>query len=203
MRVTELEYRGMHSHDNKWAYGCLIISNRGTPYIYPKDIIEQDGHHIRFDDDEAHWVHPESVGLYSSLRDLNGKKLFSGDILQFNDECGIWIGVVCFTRGLFGIDICNVKQIKNPDDWDKPYDKIKSRHWGFQWGYEEYGTAFCYREPLAKRTLYTEGRPDDNETYNNSEYYKWHKKHGFGEYRVDAEIVGNYYENPGLLEGQS
>jgi len=185
---SNIEFRGkiIDTTDNgKWAYGDLSQQN-GNCYIKENHIYKT--------------INPQTIGQYSGLKDLNGVKVFSGDIVQFNDNCGTWISVVIFTRGLFGLDVCKVKQIKNPEDWDKPYDKVKSRWWSAHWGYEEIGTAFEYRTPLAKRTLYAEGKPGDHETYNKSDYYAWHEKHGWGEYRLDAEIVGCIHDTPELLE---
>jgi len=97
--MREILYRGMLSHKKKWVEGNLIISNQGKPYIYPKDLIEQDGHHLRFDTDEAFWVIPETVGEYTGILDKNGMKVFEGDILRYGDfndqpEPYIEIGVV-------------------------------------------------------------------------------------------------------------
>ena len=124
-------------------------------------------------------------------------EIYEGDVLRFNDDCGIWQAAVEFERGLFGLDVMYPKQIENPKDWAQPHDKIESRWWACEWGYEEFGTAFSYRQPLAKRTIHR-GKMDD---YRGSELESWHKKYGFDKYVVWAEIVGNRYDNKELLEG--
>lgn len=138
-----------------------------------------------------------TVCEYTGLLDKNGNKIFEGDILEFNDEYGIWRASVVFERGLFGIDVYNKKQIKNPENWDKEYPITNSRGWGCTWGYEEFGTAFTYRKPLAQITLYN-GKQED---YDNSEYKKLHDKFGWGNYyTMSSEVIGNIHDNPELLE---
>lgn len=145
-------------------------------------------------------VIPETVGEYTGLFDKNGKKIFEGNILEFKDEYGIWRSSVVFERGLFGIDVYNKKQVKNPENWNKEYPIVDSRGWGCTWGYEEFGTAHTYRKPLARATLYT----GQQENWENSDYYKLHSKCGWEKYfTMSAEVIGNIYENPELLEAQN
>ena len=80
--MREILFRGMLSLTKKWIEGNLIISNQGKPYIYPKDLIEQDGHHLIFDTDEAFWVIPETVGEFTGLLDKNNVRIFEGDLLR-------------------------------------------------------------------------------------------------------------------------
>lgn len=131
----------------------------------------------------------------TGLKDKNGKEIYGGDILRFDDDNGIWQAPVTFERGLFGLDVHHPKQVKNPDGWDKDYDKVESRGWAVQWGYEETGTAFTYRTPLAKATIFR-GSPEE---YEKSEQKKLYEKFGYGDYYVMAEVIGNIYENPELL----
>lgn len=139
----------------------------------------------------------KTICEFAGLYDKNGNKIFEGDVLEFNDEYGIWRASVVFTRGLFGIDVYNKKQIKNPENWDREYPITQSRGWGCAWGYEEFGTAFSHRKPLAQITLY-KGKEED---YKNSDYYKLHEKCGWGNYfTMSAVIIGNIYDNPELLE---
>lgn len=139
-------------------------------------------------------VDPDTVGEFSGLYDKSGNMIFEDDILRFHDEHGIWQAAVVFERGLFGLDVDRAKQIKNPDGWNQKHDAVKSRGWGWKWGYEEYGTAFSHRSPLALATIF-KGDPRE---YENSELKKWHDKHGYGKYCVCADIIGNKHDNPFL-----
>lgn len=137
----------------------------------------------------------ETIGQFTGLYDKNGNRIFVGDILEFNDTDGIWRAPVVFERGLFGLDVYHATQVENPKDWSASYDVVRTRRWGYKWGYEEYGTAFVSREPLARATVFR-GKPEE---YPDSEQAKWHKTHGYDKYRVDAEIIGNIHDNPELV----
>lgn len=192
--MREILFRGKRTDNGEWVYGDLrqYVNNPNGGNFYQIDTMST----LDNDFGSGHTVALETIGQFTGLFDKHGNKIFEGDILEFNDEYGTWCASVVFERGLFGIDVYNPKQIKNPENWDKEYPKIKSRGWGCTWGYEEFGTAFSYRKPLARITLY-DGKEED---YKNSDYHKLHEKCGWGNYyTMSAEVIGNKHDNPELL----
>lgn len=91
-------------------------------------------------------------GYYTGYCDRDGVKIYTGDIVRFENtypEGGIWEAEVVFDDGYPTVKTFeDIKQVKNPDGWDKDYDWIKSRWWSTQVGYGEYGTWNCFRTPL-------------------------------------------------------
>jgi hypothetical protein len=78
--MTNNLYRGAN-YAGQFRFGNLIVSDRGTCYIYPSELIKEDGHHLYFDTDDALWVTSETVSQYIGLDDLAGVKIFGGDIV--------------------------------------------------------------------------------------------------------------------------
>lgn len=195
MFLDNIKFKGRLKKDNKtWVYGYYIF-NGYKHFIYSADeALKEDAG--QFDGKFMYEVEGNSVEQYSGLNDLQGKEIYSGDILLFNDEDGVWIAAIEHTRGVFGINYLYLKQIQNPDNWNEEWDKVNTRGWASKWGYEEIGTAFTYRKPLSQISTFR----GNNKEYWGSDYYKWHEKYGFGKYRVEATIVGNLAENKDIFK---
>lgn len=196
--MTEIWFRGKRKDNGEWVEGYFGVF-KDVPQIFVPFTAEQEkqneGHIFSAVGGLWHTVELKTIGQFTGLYDKNGSRIFVGDILEFNDTDGIWRAPVVFERGLFGLDVYHVRQIENPKDWSVPYDVVRTRRWGYKWGYEEYGTAFVSREPLARATVFR-GKPEE---YPDSEHAKWHETHGYGKYRVDAEKIGNIHDNSELV----
>lgn len=89
MRI--IKFRGKDIKTNKWRYGYLFQELGNYPII-----IERRSRIGKFKYYEI-TVEDTTVGQFTGLIDKNGKEIYEGDILDFNDI----IAEVRFVRGMF------------------------------------------------------------------------------------------------------
>ncbi len=71
--------------DEVWVYGDLVHSGKKI-YIHPQsNSFQVDGELSNLV--IMHEVIPETVGEFASVTDKNGKKIFEGDIVEFDGDC--------------------------------------------------------------------------------------------------------------------
>lgn len=99
-------FRGKKVYGDGWAYGSLV--KRGD---YCCILEDADSDEIFMDaetgviDGNLTPVRPETVEEYTGVNDVNGKKLFEGDIVKVipDDYPAEYVGVVDFEFGKFGV----------------------------------------------------------------------------------------------------
>ena len=101
--MREILFRGKSSETGKWREGCLLnVTLDGVTYnIVFGDDFARSGTGVTA---MAHsCVYPETVGQFTGLTDKNGKKIFEGDIVEYNNGFDYFKGFVVFENGSFGI----------------------------------------------------------------------------------------------------
>lgn len=111
-------YRGIDRHSGLWVYGYYVGEHGGNAYIIePHNVVYDIGW---VQPSPAHMCIPETVGMYSTINDKNGKSIYEGDKIRFYqvNDCShcrdVWedepeeyieeiTGIVRFKNGIFSV----------------------------------------------------------------------------------------------------
>lgn len=75
--MREIKFRGRRIHSDFWVYGDLITVVGGNDIRVRSKISDLNAYHIPVD--------PDTVGQFTGLRDVDGRKMYEGDIVRIDD----------------------------------------------------------------------------------------------------------------------
>lgn len=112
--MREILFRGKRLDNDKWVEGNFIFSSDSDkeyktiiiPTTNSDMFVDRTDKDLGFEN--WHKVNPETIGQYTGLKDVNGNKIFEGDIMETSiSGLKYHVGVVEFSDASFGLKCTN------------------------------------------------------------------------------------------------
>ena len=98
----EIKFRGKGINHEKWVYGYYYVECGNTYIIENRQATDETKRNT------FHPVHPETVGQFTGLRDMDGTEIYEDDILAMR---GGFEFPVVFSRGCFCVKGCHIGEL--------------------------------------------------------------------------------------------
>lgn len=93
--MREIKFRGFNRKNGVWLYG-FYLQNRSAHFVCPDEFADGKS----WDDYE---IGPETRGEYTGQKDKNGREIYEGDVLKWDEDDESSVVVYDSQNALFGM----------------------------------------------------------------------------------------------------
>lgn len=97
--MREIKFKGIDNANDEWVYGSLVK-------------VDEDYYILEDGETQAHEynkVEEDSIGEYTGLKDMNGKDIYEGDVLEFEKGKFIYLDYDTKNKKLIIVNLTGAK----------------------------------------------------------------------------------------------